>query len=78
MNKKNKFSFLYYIYYIFTFLIILDFGSILLKPIIKGYPLPHFWHASFELYPLSWAFAAFVITFAVLLKKPRKYKLNEN
>ena len=59
-------------FYLFTGLIIFDFGYILLIPIIKGYHVLYFWESSLISNPLSWIFAVLCIEVAILTKDRSK------
>ena len=73
MSKKNYKKIPYYLFYSFTLFIIIDFCTILARPLFEGYPIPHFWNASFEMHPFSWAFAVIIITICILFIKARKF-----
>ena len=73
MSKKNYKKIPCYLFYSFTLFIIIDFCTILARPLFEGYPIPHFWNASFEMHPFSWAFAVITITICVLFIKARKF-----
>ena len=66
---KRTTTFFYYGYYVITFLLILDFGSVLLYPLINGYPILISWNYAFELNPLSWSLFIVVLVTSVLIKK---------
>ena len=66
---KRTTKFFYYGYYVLTFLLILDFGSVLLYPIINGYPILIYWNYAFELNPLSWSLFIVILVTSVLIKK---------
>ena len=66
---KRTTTFFYYGYYVLTFLLILDFGSVLLYPIINGYLILIYWNYAFELNPLSWSLFVVILVTSVLIKK---------
>ena len=66
---KRTTTFFYYGYYVLTFLLILDFGSVLLYPIINGYLILIYWNYAFELNPLSWYLFVVILVTSVLIKK---------
>ena len=72
MININLSQFIRSFFYLFTGLIIFDFGYILLIPIIKGYHVLYFWESSLITNPLSWIFAVLCIEVAILTKDRSK------
>ena len=72
MTRTNIFQSFRSFFYLFTGFIVLDFGYVLLKPIIKGYHVLYFWEFSIANNPLSWIFALLCIAVAILLKDRSK------
>ena len=72
MINTNLSQFIRSFFYLFTGLIIFDFGYILLIPIIKGYHVLYFWESSLITNPLSWIFAVLCIEVAILTKDRSK------
>ena len=72
MIKNNTSQFFRSFFYLFTGLLVLDFGYMLLKPIIKGYHVLYFWESSLITNPLSWIFAVLCIEVAILTKDRSK------
>ena len=72
MININLSQFIRSFFYLFTGLIIFDFGYILLIPIIKGYHVLYFWESSLITNPLSWIFAVLLIEVAILTKDRSK------
>ena len=72
MININLSQFFRSFFYLFTGLIIFDFGYILLIPIIKGYHVLYFWESSLITNPLSWIFAVLCIEVAILTKDRSK------
>jgi len=72
MINTNLSQFIRSFFYLFTGLIIFDFGYILLIPVIKGYHVLYFWESSLITNPLSWIFAVLLIEVAILTKDRSK------
>ena len=72
MININLSQFIRSFFYLFTGLLIFDFGYILLIPIIKGYHVLYFWESSLITNPLSWIFAVLCIEVAILTKDRSK------
>ena len=72
MINTNLSQFFRSFFYLFTGLLVLDFGYMLLKPIIKGYHVLYFWESSLITNPLSWIFAVLCIELAILMKDRSK------
>ena len=72
MINTNLSQFFRSFFYLFTGLLVLDFGYMLLKPIIKGYHVLYFWESSLITNPLSWIFAVLCIEVAILTKDRSK------
>ena len=72
MININLSQFIRSFFYLFTGLIIFDFGYILLIPVIKGYHVLYFWESSLITNPLSWIFAVLLIEVAILTKDRSK------
>ena len=72
MININLSQFIRSFFYLFTGLIIFDFGYILLIPVIKGYHVLYFWESSLITNPLSWIFAVLCIEVAILTKDRSK------
>ena len=72
MINTNLSQFIRSFFYLFTGLIIFDFGYILLIPLIKGYHVLYFWESSLITNPLSWIFAVLLIEVAILTKARSK------
>ena len=72
MMNANTLQFFRSFFYLFTGLLVLDFGYMLLKPIIKGYHVLYFWESSLITNPLSWIFAVLLIEVAILTKDRSK------
>ena len=72
MINTNLSQFIRSFFYLFTGLIIFDFGYILLIPVIKGYHVLYFWESSLITNPLSWIFALLCIEVAILMKDRTK------
>ena len=72
MININLSQFIRSFFYLFTGLIIFDFGYILLIPIIKGYHFLYFLESSLITNPLSWIFAVLCIEVAILTKDRSK------
>ena len=72
MININLSQFLRSFFYLFTGLIIFDFGYILLIPVIKGYHVLYFWELNLITNPLSWIFAVLCIEVAILTKDRSK------
>ena len=70
--NANTLQFFRSFFYLFTGLLVLDFGYMLLKPIIKGYHILYFWEFSLINNPLSWIFAILLIEVAILTKDRSK------
>ena len=68
----NLSQFIRSFFYLFTGLIIFDFGYILLIPVIKGYHVLYFWESSLITNPLSWIFGVLCIEVAILTKDRTK------
>ena len=72
MININLSQFIRSFFYLFTGLIIFDFGYILLIPVIKGYHVLYFWESSLITNPLSWIFGVLCIEVAILTKDRSK------
>ena len=72
MININLSQFIRSFFYLFTGLIIFDFGYILLIPVIKGYHVLYFWESSLITNPLSWIFGVLCIEVAILTKDRTK------
>ena len=72
MININLSQFIRSFFYLFTGLIIFDFGYILLIPVIKGYHVLYFWESSLITNPLSWIFALLCIAVTILMKDRTK------
>ena len=72
MININLSQFIRSFFYLFTGLIIFDFGYILLIPVFKGYDVLYFWESSLITNPLSWIFAVLLIEVAILTKDRSK------
>ena len=72
MINTNLSQFIRSFFYLFTGLIIFDFGYILLIPVFKGYDVLYFWESSLITNPLSWIFAVLLIEVAILTKDRSK------
>ena len=72
MINTNLSQFFRSFFYLFTGFLVLDFGYMLLKPIIKGYHVLYFWESSLITNPLSWIFALLCIAVAILMKDRSK------
>ena len=72
MININLSQFLRSFFYLFTGLLIFNFGYILLIPVIKGYHVLYFWESSLINNPLSWIFAVLCIEVAILTKDRSK------
>lgn len=72
MINTNLSQFFRSFFYLFTGLLVLDFGYMLLKPIIKGYHVLYFLEFSIANNPLSWIFALLCIAVAILMKDRSK------
>ena len=72
MINTNLSQFIRSFFYLFTGLIIFDFGYILLIPVFKGYDVLYFWESSLITNPLSWIFAVLCIEVAILTKDRSK------
>jgi len=72
MINTNLSQFIRSFFYLFTGLLVLDFGYMLLKPIIKGYHVLYFWESSLITNPFSWIFAVLCIEVAILTKDRSK------
>ena len=72
MFNTNLSQFIRSFFYLFTGLLIFNFGYILLIPVIKGYHVLYFWESSLITNPLSWIFAVLCIEVAILTKDPSK------
>jgi len=72
MINANTSQFFRSFFYLFSGLLFLDFGYMLLKPIIKGYHVLYFWESSLITNPLSWIFAVLCIEVAILTKDRSK------
>ena len=72
MFNTNLSQFIRSFFYLFTGLLIFNFGYILLIPVIKGYHVLYFWESSLITNPLSWIFAVLLIEVAILTKDRSK------
>ena len=72
MINTNLSQFFRSFFYLFTGLLVLDFGYMLLKPIIKGYHVLYFLEFSIANNSLSWIFALLCIAVAILMKDRSK------
>jgi|TARA_B100000315_G_scaffold201297_1_gene193717 hypothetical protein len=72
MINTNLSQFFRSFFYLFTGFLVLDFGYMLLKPIIKGYHVLYFLEFSIANNSLSWIFALLCIAVAILMKDRSK------
>ena len=72
MIKNNTSQFFLSFFYLFTGLLIFNFGYILLIPVIKGYHVLYFWESSLISNPLTWIFGVLCIEVAILTKDQSK------
>ena len=59
-------------FYLLTGLIIIDFGVLLLKPLIHGYHILYFWDFTFRSNSLFFLVFFIIVTIAIVLRQPNK------
>ena len=72
MTQTNIFQSFRSFFYLLTGFIILDFGILLLKPLIHGYHILYFWDFTLRSNPLSFLVFFIVVTLAIVLLQPNK------
>ena len=72
MINTNLSQFFRSFFYLLTGLIIIDFGVLLLKPIIHGYNILYFLDFSFRSNPLFFLVFFITVTIAIVLLQPNK------